>query len=411
MLRLTSLTKLIVIASAILGAAAGVYGYFVLDELTLFFAAILYLLSNPHSVIRIDKKFALSAVILTILSFYTLFRPSSVEVGMAQFLRHFYIFICIFFFMIFSKYRYFDAENDYFLDLKFINLLFLLYFSFTLLQGFLAEYSVGNYSYAGSSGILIENTQGRFASQGIWWAGSAYFSIAAFLNLTILVKTPINPLPSLILILFTATYFQSRTLLILVFAFLPLIIFTDLNKKKRFVSAVIILSASLIIAIFYLENIKIILASAIDILKLDPRDSDMDRLEHIMAGFELISGDTFTLVFGNGWQSHKYLLSNVLNNEIAVVRTTGLVALIADTGLLGLTMFFVLLVQLGYRIFISYGPFIGSYLALVSIFSMVGVMFVTNPLDSTLYLLILFGYFVPRKKFIFSTYNRERINE
>lgn len=401
--------KFLITSAAIFGAGIGFKGFFILDEVVLMIVSTLYVIRRPRSVLRIKKTFGPLSIILLILMFYTAWQPPSVNVSFLQFLRHFYIFVFIFAFLIYSKYNYFDPVNvtD---NLKFINNIFLLYFICTIIQGVIAERIVGYYTYAGAAGVEITGVQGRYFTQGIWWVGSAYFSIVALVNLLLLVKTPINPLPNIILMLITAIYFGSRTLLILISAFLPLIIFSDYQNKRKIKTLAIILVGSLFGAVVYHENLLLIFESLVDVLLLEPRDSDMDRLDHILASIELIISNPVTFFFGNGWQSHKYLLSQALNNGIAVVRTTGAAALINDTGMLGILVFSFLLTNLAYKIMQAYGPVIGFYLSVIVTFFTCGIMYITYPLDSILYILFLFGYFIP-SKFIIKDFNSKPGNE
>lgn len=210
--------------------------------------------------------------------------------------------------------------------------------------------------------------------------------------------------------LITAIHFESRTSLILLFAFLPLIIFPDYQNKRKIKILAILLLGCLFGVLKYHENLLIVFESLVDVLLLDPRSSDSDRLDNILAVIELISANPVTFFLGNGWQFHKYLLSEALNNGIAVVRTTGAAALVTDTGMLGILVFGFLLTNLAFKILKAYGSAIGLYLSIIVIFFTCGIMYVTYPFDSTLYILFLFGYFIP-KKYLIKSFDRKQGNE
>ena len=394
--------RYLVVFSGVAGAGIGFKGLFILDEIFLIYLVLFILFVKPIRFVKVNKNYIPYVVIIMILLIYALIPVADVYASYHIFLRHFYGWFCLLCFLIVTKFSYYKNDESDLKRLKALNFVLFIYFVATLVQGAIAEVLIGTYSYAGSAGIEITGVKGRFYSQGIWWTGSAYFSIAALLNLIILVKTPINPIPNVAIIILTSIYFDSRTLLIMALLFLPSIIISSLSSRKAIIPMVSLALSFIVFISYNSEYVIQVINSAIATFAVNPRDSDGDRLLHLLASFDLMNNSPFSFLFGNGWQSHKYQLPDVINNGAILVRSTGLAAIIADLGLTGMIILLVLFIALLRKFIWAYGELLGLYLCITTTFFLLAIMYVTYPWDSTIYMLMLFGYFIPPKRLLAS---------
>ena len=382
----------LIIASAVIGAGVGFNGMFVFDEIALIAVTSALLLRHKLSISR--QAINTNIVELTFLAFLLISATVSMITLNIEFLskmRYVLVFLFLFFYFLSKKSSSKWKEETGFTT--FAIKLLALYFVCTLVQGFLLEVIVGSYSYSGSSGTFYDDIQGRYFSQGNFWVGSAYFSIATLYLLYLLSITRSSATPYIFSLIFiVALYFDSRVMLIMLLLFFPLMINFSTRKISRVFMAILFFSGFSVFLIGNYESITVIIGSAIDTIQFQPRASDEDRVAHLKAAFYAFEDRPWLLFSGAYWQGHKVELVSILNSPNSIVRSNGITALIVDTGIIGVTLFLILICRIAYRTISSVeSKFRGVYLSVVYTFSLVSIFFVTYPWESVLLWLMLFG--------------------
>lgn len=375
----------------VIGAAIGINGLFIIDEI-FFICLIVYLLKanwNYISSTNLKKRF-LEISVISMLIASSFIGLITVNLDFIDKIRYLGIYLALLIFYLMKASDQFDLYINSVAGAKFIVGLLVAYFIATLIQGLILDYLFGLYSYSGTSGIEYQDIQGRYYSQGTFWVGSAYFSIPTMYLLYMLTIRNISTWPLIyVLILSVSIYFESRTMMVMLTLYLPALLMYR-NKKNNMLLKFLILASIIFFALMANEEITTVVESVYSALIFNPRDSDVDRLEHFYGIFKIYENNPWTAIFGGGWQSHKLSLSAIINNPSDITRTTGMVSLAIDTGLIGL-LFYVLLQLIIFKRIISRDnlKFKNIYVAVVTIFCINTILYVTFPWESILFLVFL----------------------
>lgn len=273
----------------------------------------------------------------------------------------------------------------------------------------------------------LDESFSRFASQDYLWAGSAYatFPIALGMPAAVLFlkdRSYVHKVLSWVaLSLFMAAgfYFLSRIVWLVMAAYLAT------NPERIGLRRAMTMSAAFLMLFvlagpadtanlgpFFSELLAPSLA-----LSSRPEDSDLTRNLQLVAGYETISENWLTAFTGSGIYTNRnriaphierlqaiylergFALSNVIDREAApsnselgrpVYRTTGLPALLIDTGIIGLLLLVANFVLTGITVFRSSSP--NSRLLIVVLPVVFLWLMVSNTADIVLqYLLIMPG--------------------
>lgn len=212
-------------------------------------------------------------------------------------------------------------------------------------------------------GIYYERAlgyMGRFVKQGELWSGSAaaLFAIVVAMPAAIFSLRDNNKahrrgaLSLIAVVIITALYFDSRTALICIIGFSVVFVLTrSFRDKVKFsvfvVCFVLVFSISMPDAysklVEYGSGQLIALWESI-IFIYSPRESDMDRNVQFYAALHTLGGNWLTLMFGEGFYSHRIAIIPSLQelggavSAGGLVRPTGIAAFCIDTGLVGLLL-------------------------------------------------------------------------
>ncbi len=397
-------TSVILFAAGVIGAAIGINGLFIVDELVLIALALAMVLGFfKEGMISINaiKRNAVELFFLMALIINATISIIIVNIGIIEKVRYAALYISLFYFYTttasLSLRALYDSENN----IKSMQKILILYFVATLIQGVWFEIIIGLYDYSGTSGEIYEKIQGRYYSQGNFWVGSAYFTIPTLilLYLTTLCKAYYNKYIYTLLIVISF-YFDSRTMLVMIALFIPVGLIEKVNRKT-IISNLVIVLLLISMVIYDYESIDAIFSSAFNALMFNPRDSDMDRFSHLTAILEIFNEKPAYFLFGGGWQSHKIDLSWVIGNA-TITRTSGLVGFIIDTGVVGVILYALVIMKLFGRIYRggAGGHIVNFYTAMAIIFSVNVLLFVTYPWESILFLIFIMsggGRFENRK--------------
>ena len=278
----------------------------------------------------------------------------------------------------------------------------LIYFSLYLAQGVYTEFK--GYS--------------RFSTQGISWSGSAYAVLPLLLVMPAVFMLIVSKgnkkwyqwlgWIQLILGMIIAHYYESRISEIVNAVFIFLLILM-LIYKNRLKTILLIFIFVVIVVVPLLWTLDIIP----DVLNLldqylyrvvvsvraiwAPRHSDLSRYIHFKAPFVAISNNIVSFLFGYGVYSHRVVLHPIISKMYmeslrilpqSIIRTTGIGALVTDTGIVGLFLLIMNFFFVGRNILFQKGP---SRIALLMTLTMLFLwLFVSNIQDVVLlYLMIM----------------------
>lgn len=210
-------------------------------------------------------------------------------------------------------------------------------------------------------GVLSEAVWGvsRWSAQGVTWSGSAYalfplvLVVPAALFLVLDGRRMIRwtAIATIIMSMIAAFYYQSRTSWLIIVGFF-LLAPTALGARRRVLKYALGLVALALLASAYYRVDLVAHAQALwesARALYAPRISDMDRRLHLQAALAAAWANPVVLLVGGGMYSHRETLAPYVRDLYAeylpgvmlpeVVRTTGLPALLLDSGIIGLALF------------------------------------------------------------------------